>query len=180
MPVRPPRRGSLRARAELSFAAFAPAFGLMTWRAWDSPLALIYGSAAFLGMVVVLAVFWAARTGNPEPLAFGDVADSSSDILGHVSTYLVAAIVDPKVSTSEAVLGLTVFALILLIHISAGLVHVNPLFYVLGYRVYTGTTVNDHTYYLVVKTEVADWEGVQRFVRIPGDILIERSNDASE
>jgi len=158
----------------LSLAAFAPAFGLMVWRAWEEPLAWAFGVAASLGLLVVILVMSATRTGNPEPYTFGDISDSSADVLGHVGSYLVVAVLDPKASVSEAALGLAVLSLIFLIHVSVGLVHVNPLFYVLGYRVYSGTTTHDNTYYLVVKTEVADWKGAQHLVRMSDGILIER------
>lgn len=178
MPARPPRRGSLRARAELSLAAFSPAFALMVWRAWGEPLAWVFGIAALLGLLTVALVIWAIRTGNPEPFTFGDISDSSADVLGHIGSYLAVAVIDPKASASEAALSLAVFGLIFLIHVSVGLVHVNPLAYMFGYRVYTGTTTQDTAYYLVVKSEVADWNGPQHLIRVDPGLLVERSRRA--
>ncbi len=141
-------------------------------------MAWVFGIAALLGLAVVVLVTWAIRTGNPEPYTFGDISDSSADVLGHIGSYLAVAVIDPKVSSTEALLGLAVFSLIFLIHVSVGLVHVNPLFYMLGYRVYTGTTSQDNAYYLVVRTEVADWNGPQHLVRMGDGILIERGRRA--
>lgn len=151
----------------------------MVWRAWGEPLAWVFGTAALLGLAFVALVMWAIRTGNPEPHVFGDISDSSADVLGHIGSYLAVAIIDPKASMSEAGLGFAVLGLIFLIHVSVGLVHVNPLFYIFGHRVYTGTTTQGNTYYLVVKSEVADWKGPQHLVRISSGVLVERSNHAT-
>lgn len=179
MPARPPRRGRPRARVELSLAAFAPAFALMVWRAWGKPLAWVFGIAAFLGLVVFFFVLRATRTGNTQPYTFGDITDSSADVLGHIGSYLAVAVIDPKASGSEAALAFAVFGLIFLIHVSVGLVHVNPLFYVFGYRVYSGTSASGNTYYLIARTDVADWEGPQHLVRMTDGILIEQRKHAS-
>lgn len=178
MPARPPRRGRLRARVELSLAAFAPSFGLMVWRAWGGPLAWLFGVVALFGFAVFLVVLRATRTGNPEPFNFGDITDSSADVLGHVGSYLAVAIIDPKASEAEAVLAIAVFSLVFLIHVSVGLVHVNPLFYLVGYRVYSGISTAGNTYYLIAHTDVAEWDGPQRLIRMLDGILIESRKHA--
>lgn len=180
MPARPVRRGRLRARIELCLAAFAPAFGLMVWRAWgDLVLVSIFALPCALGLVVFALFLRGTGTGNPEPYSLEDISDSSSDVLGHISAYLAAAIIDPTASTDQAVLSLVVFGLIFLIHVSAGLVHVNPLFYILGYRVYSAVGDQGRAYYLIAHSEVADWEGTQLLVRLGESILIEQRKSAA-
>ena len=173
MPPRPPRRGKLRARLELCLSAFTPAFGLMTWRASGEPLAWLFGFVTVSGLVVFIAFLLAMRSGNTQPYMFEGIWDSSSDVLGHIAIYLAVAVIDPKVSASEAILAVIVLGLIFLVHVSVGLVHVNPLFYVVGYRVYTGITNQGNSYYLVARTDVADWVGSRHLVRMSDGILIE-------
>lgn len=146
----------------------------MVWRAWGDPLAWIFGVAAALGLIVFFSVVYFVGTGSTQPFTFGDISDSSSDVLGHIGSYLAVAVIDPSASTSEAILAFAVFGLIFLIHVSVGLVHVNPLFYVIGYRVYSGSSDRGRTYYLIVKSDVADWEGVQSLVRMTEGILLEK------
>gem|GEM_PF-5531962 len=146
----------------------------MVWRAWGQPMAWLFGAMAGFGVLVLAVLLYAAKSGNPEPYTFGDISDSSSDILGHIGSYIAAAVIDPSASASGAGLAAVVFSLIFLVHVSVGLVHVNPLFYVLGYRVYSGTSVSNFTYYLVARTDVADWKGPQELVPIHDSILIER------
>lgn len=180
MPARPVRRGQLRARIELCLAAFAPAFGLMVWRAWgETWLVLIFGVPCFLGLIVFGAFLKAVRSGNAEPYALGDISDSSSDVLGHIGAYLAAAIIDPTTSTDQAILSLVVFGLIFLIHVSVGLVHVNPLFYVFGYRVYSAASERGRTYYLIARSEVADWGSPYSLIHMGESILIEQRHRGS-
>ncbi len=180
VPARPVRRGSRSARFELCLAAFAPAFGLMVWRAWGELwLVLAFGAPCALGLIVFGSFLKASQAGNAEPYTLGDISDSSSDVLGHIGAYLAAAIIEPSASLDQAILSLVVFGLIFLIHVSVGLVHVNPLFYVFGYRVYNATTGAGRTYYLIARTEVADWKGPQQLVRMGESILIEQRNHAA-
>lgn len=146
----------------------------MVWRSWGEPLAWVFAVPALLGVAVFAAAAWASRTGTTEPFEFDEIEDSSGDVLGHVGSYLAVAIVDPKASADEAFLGLAVLGLILLIHVSVGLVHVNPLIYIFGYRTYTAITVRGNAYYLIVRSDVADWTGTQRLVSMTDSILIER------
>jgi hypothetical protein len=170
----------LLARLQLTCAAFAPAFGLMVWRAWDkSWLALTFAIPAVVGLAVFIVILKAIQSGNAESYRLGDISDSSSDVLGHIGAYLAAAIIDPSASTDQAVLSLVVFGLIFLVHVSVGLVHVNPLFYVVGYRVYSTASEQGRSYYLIARSEVADWQGVQRLVRMGESILAERRSDGA-
>jgi hypothetical protein len=178
--ARPVRRGRRSARVELCLAAFAPAFGLMVWRAWgDWLLVVAFGAPCVVGLVVFALFLKASQTGNAEPYPLGDISDSSSDVLGHIGAYLAVAIIDPTASTDQAILSLVVFGLIFLIHVSVGLVHVNPLFYVAGYRVYNAISEQGRTYYLIARSEVADWKDPKPLVRMGESILIEQRKRAS-
>lgn len=152
----------------------------MVWRAWgDAWLVAAFGGPCILGLVVFGFFLKASQTGNAEPFSLGDISDSSSDVLGHIGAYLAAAIIDPAASPDQAILSLVVFGLIFLIHVSVGLVHVNPLFYVVGYRVYNAISELGGAYYLIARTEVADWKDPQRLVRMGESILIEQRNRAA-
>jgi len=151
----------------------------MAWRSSGEIAAWVFGIPAGLGLLVLVGLLWAVRTGNAEPHSFEKIVDTSSDVLGQIGSYLAVAVLDPSASASEAGLAVAVFGLIFLIHISVGLVHVSPLFYLLGYRVYSGTTDRGSTYYLIVRSDVADWSGTRLLVGMAGGVLVEKREHAT-
>lgn len=172
MPSRPPRRGSLWVRVELGLAAFAPALGLFAFRArcsnW-SWLFLVPAAAGVFFLMMGLVVAW---RGNPEPFEFDEIEDASGDVLGHIGAYLLPVLVDGSSSGEEIVVGAIVLALIIHIHIATGRIFVNPLLYLLRRRVYSASS-SDAGFYLIAKSDVADWEGPRRCIRIGSSVLLE-------
>lgn len=111
--------------------------------------------------------------GNPEPFEFSDIQDLGDEILGHVGAYLVPALVDTAKFAEEILLSVVIVGLIVQIHVATGRVLVNPLLYLIGYRVYSATA-GSSSYYLVARTEVNDWTTPRRCVQIGSSVLIER------
>ena len=98
MPSRPPRRGSFSARLELVLASFAPAFALLAVRLRGTVFWMPAAALALLGLLVLFGVALAARSANSEPYEFEDITDSASDVIGHISTYIAAIVIDPTES----------------------------------------------------------------------------------
>jgi len=170
---RPPRRGSLPVRLELGLAAFAPALGLLAFRTWGSRLAWLFVVPAVLGLVVLLYGALLVAKGNAEQFEFTDIEDLSGEILGHVGAYLMPVLVNTTSSTEEVAISAIIVGLILHIHVATGRVHVNPLLYLFGLRVYQATS-NDKAFYLVARSDVSDWTGPQSCVQVGSNALIEK------
>ncbi len=170
---RPPRRGSLRIRLELGLAAFAPAFGLLSFRSRESRWAWVFVAVAGAGVVIIAAGALIVRRGNAESFEFGDVEDLGEEILGHIGAYLVPAFVATSGSTEEIVTAAVILALIVQIHVATGRVFVNPLLYLVGYHVYAAQ-VDGVSYYLVARTDVAGWASPRRCVQLGSSVLVER------
>jgi hypothetical protein len=169
---RPPRRGSVAVRLELGLAAFAPALGLIALRTWGSQLAWLFIVPAAAGVVVLAWGAVLVANGNPEPFAFGTIEDQSSEILGHIGAYLLPVLVNTTSSTEDIAVVAIVMGIILLIHVSTGRVHVNPLLYLLGRRVYEATA-NETTFFLVARSDVSDWATAQPCVQVGANLLVE-------
>jgi hypothetical protein len=172
MPDRPPRRGSLAVRLELGLAAFAPALGLVAFRTWGSQLAWLFAVPAAAGVVVLVWGAVLVANGNPEPFVFGTIEDQSGEILGHIGAYLLPVLVNTTSSTEDIAIVAIIMALILLIHVTTGRVHVNPLLYVLGHRVYQATS-NETAFFLVARSDVSGWTGAQPCVQVGANLLVE-------
>ena len=175
MAARPPRLGSLRVRFELGLAAFAPALGLLAFRTRDSRWALLLLAAALAGVLVIVVGAGIVKRGNAESFEFGDIEDLGGEILGHIGAYLVPAFISTTATTEEIVISALILAMIIQIHVATGRVFVNPLLYLIGYRVYSAKT-SGAAFYLIARSDVSDWSGPQRCVQIGSSVLVERSN----
>ena len=178
---RPPRLGSRSARVELGLIAFAPAMALLAFRARDDTIwLLVFAVPALVGCVVgVIAAILVSR-GNPEPYSLETIDDAGEEVIGHIGSYLLPAVVDVGQSSEEALIAAVALALIVHIHIATGRVHVNPLLYVFAYRVYRATSSTGVAYYLVARTDASSWVGSRRLVPLGASLLIERSRDIVE
>jgi hypothetical protein len=180
MAARPPRLGPFSVRLELGLAAFYPAFALLAFRSRETAWAWGFLGVGFLCALCVIHLILAVNRGNPEAIRFADIKDLSGDLLGHISTYLVPAFVDTSESTEAVVVSVAIMALILHVHVATGRVHVNPVLYALGYRVYTASTSGGATFYVLAQTDVADWGSAVSCVQVGQALLIEKSRgDAS-
>jgi hypothetical protein len=173
MTERPPRRGGLAVRVELGLAAFAPALGLLAFRSWGSQLAWLFVVPAAAGVVVLAWGAVLVAGGNPEPFTFGAIEDQSGEILGHIAAYLLPILVTTTSSTEDVAVVAVVMGLILLIHVSTGRVHVNPLLYVVGRRVYTADSEGT-AFFLVARSDVNAWTAAQPCVQVGANLLVEK------
>ena len=173
MSSRPPRRSSLRVRLELGLAAFAPALILLAVGSRDSGWAWLFIVPAAVGILVLVAGMLIVRRGSPDPFDFGGIADLSGEVLGHIGAYLLPVLIDTSQSTEQIVISAIVVALIIHIHVSTGRVFVNPLLYLLGYRIYSAES-GGTTFYLIARSDVSAWTSERRCVRIGSSVLVER------
>lgn len=173
MSSRPPRRSSLRVRLELGLAAFAPALILLAVRSRDSGWAWLFIVPAALGILVLVAGILIVRRGSPDPFGFDDIADLSGEVLGHIGAYLLPVLIVTSRSTEEIVISAIVVALIIHIHVATGRVFVNPLLYLLGFRIYSAES-GGKTFYLIARSDVSAWTSPRRCVRIGSSVLVER------
>jgi hypothetical protein len=176
--TRPPRLGSRSVRVELGLFAFVPVLVLLAIRSRHEWLWWCFAVPAAVGVVVAVgAAVVVART-NSEPYTFDAIEDASEDVLGHVGSYLLPVVLDVGKSAEEVVIAAVVLALIIQVHIVTGRVHVNPLLYVLGYRIYHATTDTGVAYYLVAKSDVSTWSEAHRCAPLGSSVLVERRRDA--
>lgn len=173
MSYRPPQRGSLPARLELGLAAFIPALGLLTFRSRGSELVYIFLIPAAIGVVVLVYGIIFVRSSSADPFEFDSIEDLGGEVLGHIGAYLLPIFIDTSRSTEEIAISAIVLALVMHIHISTGQVLVNPLLYLLGYRIYSARS-SGVSCYLVAKSDISSWDNTRRCVRISSSVLVER------
>ena len=175
--TRPPRLGPRMVRVELGLSAFTPVMVLLAIRTRDEWLWVCFALPAAVGLVVAIGAAVVVRRASPEPYTFDSIEDAGGDVLGHIGSYLLPVVVDVSGSAEDVVIAGLALALIIQIHIVTGRVHVNPLLYLLGYRIYEATTNSGIAYYLFARSDVSSWTEAQRCVQLGSSILVERQRD---
>ena len=144
----------------------------------DTAWFVVFALPALAGFMVGFVAVTLIARGNPEPFTLEDIRDLGSDVVGYVGSYLLAAVVDVGESFEQNLVVAISLGLIIQIHIATGKVFVNPLLYLVGYRVYEATTDTGVTYYLLARTEVSDWSGPRPLVQLGASLLVERPTDS--
>jgi hypothetical protein len=173
MSARPPRRGPLQARTELALAAFAPAFVLIALRSGDMWWSWVFYALTGAGVLVLVVGGVLVATANTDQFELTEIDDASDQIIGYIAAYIVPVLIDPSSSLLNAVIAAAALALVFVIHVATGRVHVNPLLYLIGYRVYNAKTENA-SFALIAHSEVADWKGERGLVDLSSSILVEK------
>jgi hypothetical protein len=171
--VRPPRRGPLAVRIELALAAFAPAFLLVGLRSGDAWWAWVFYALTAAGVLVLAVGGFLVATGNTEQFELTQIEDASEEVVGYIAAYVVPVLIDPAASLLNAVIAAAALFLGFVVHVATGRVHVNPLLYLIGYRVYTAKT-ETASYALIARSEVADWTGERPLVDVSASVLVEK------
>lgn len=172
--ARPPRLGSLAVRLELGMIAFTPVMALLAVRTRHDWLWLVFATPAAVGCAIAVG-YWATLRGtSPEPYRFDRIDDAGNEVLGHIGSYLLPVVIDIGSSSEEVVIAACALALIVQIHVMTGRVHVNPLLYLFGYRVYRAVTDTGVSYSLIARSDVTAWTGPHPCAPIGSSILVER------
>ncbi|MDP8932239.1 MAG: hypothetical protein M3O70_27680 [Actinomycetota bacterium] len=172
-PIRPPRRGRLVSRIELHVAATSPLFALLAWRLWERPWFWLFLVLAGLGLLLIVLLLLGARLQQPDPFEFDEIVDLGDQVAGHVVGYLLPFLVQPSASEAEVWLTIGVLLVLGLILVQSNRVHLNPLLYLVGYRVYSAVT-RGKSYYLVARSDLSRLDEPLLAAEVPGGLLVER------
>jgi len=168
--------GALLLRVRLFFSSYAPLFALLALRFEDKPLRIACALLAGGGVLTLAFLLHALKKKNATPYKIERVADQGPEVAGYIASYLSPFVL----STKPSVWDLIAYALFLLVvgvvYVRSNMVQVNPLLYVLSYRVVEVTTSDDWNGYLISrrKPSVGDQVLVSRFVNT---LALERSDD---
>lgn len=172
-PTRPPRRGRLISRVELHIAQWAPLFALLGWRFRGSVWSWFFLVLAAVGLLLMALSLLGARMQEPDPFKFDVIEDLGDQVTGHVVGYLLPFVIGPHPTYTEAALVAAVLGVLSVIQIQSNRVHLNPLLYLIGYRIYSASS-KGNSYYLLARSDLTNHTEALLAAEIPGGILIER------
>lgn len=136
-------------RVRLFISSYAPLFLMLAIRFDDQTLQIACASISALGIVTLLMLLRRAKRIQPDPHLIEVVSDRGSEVAGYLATYLL-----PFLTVAEPSHGdLAAYALFLfvagLVYVQSEMIQINPLLYVLLYRVWAVRTMDGWSGYLI-------------------------------
>lgn len=164
----------MKTRLLLFFSSYAPLFFLLAvqFRPW----ALIT-SSFLLGVIgvgsLILILKLNSRTA-PAPLTFVSVQDAGPEAAAYLSSYLLPFIAVDEPTWRQLIVYVGFFTVAATIHVRSSVVQINPLLYVIGYRVVQTTDKYSSRRYIVTRGKVAVGEAIC-CTRLGNDVWIQRA-----
>jgi hypothetical protein len=158
---------TLLAQFGLFLSSFAPLFGVFALldsfgAGWPSR---VCAALALVGVLLPVVLFVAARRLAGQSLHVETAEMRDSDVLAYIATYLVPfAAVTATAARERGALGLFVF-LIAVLYVRSELFYINPLFALVGYRLFQVSTPRGASVVLLTR---------RRFLRSGTDVNARR------
>lgn len=135
--------------ALLFLSSFAPLFLALALRFQTHWLRFACLALFLIGSSWIWAAlaFWKGR--SPLTVIVASCDDRGPDVGGYVAAYLLPLLVVPEPSAGDLGAYLVILLTIGVVYVRSRMMQLNPMLYVMGYRVYSITTENDFTGYLI-------------------------------
>lgn len=124
----------------LFLSSYSPLFGLTAVRLQPGTFRTVTIAVAGLGALSLAVALADARRVEPRERVVADVEDRGGDVAGYLATYLLPFLTVSSPSTKDAVAYAGFLLLVGVVYTRSSLLAVNPLLYLLGYRLSHVTT----------------------------------------
>jgi len=136
---------------QLFISSYALLFVLLGLRFHGLPLRLGCFAIGVVGIVALILIVRGIGHDEPEARRIERVDDRGADVAGYLVTYLLPflAVAEPSVEDLSAYVLFIV--IVGVIYVRSGMIYVNPLLYLFGYRLFSVTTSPDLDAMLIAK-----------------------------
>lgn len=173
---REPAAGDLAGRALLFLSSYGILFALLSLQLWGSVIGWVFGGLSALGVCWLLFMLVWTRRGSPDPYQVQEVHDRGTDVAGYVVAYLLPLVIEAEPTPTRLVAYLVFIAVVGIIYVRSDLVYVNPLLYVLQYRVFEVRT-QEATHFLVARTRPLPQSTVLAAHMVGQGLLVREKDD---
>ena len=125
----------LLVRTRLFVSSYAPLFAILAIRFTETGLALACGFIAMVGAISLILLLRQAGKIQPDPHGIEAVADRGAEVAGYLATYLLPFVTVPQPSGRDIVAYGLFLLVVGIVYIQSDMVQINPLLYLLRYRV---------------------------------------------
>jgi len=156
----------------LFFSSYSLLFLLLGLRFQDLAPRSVALALGVIGVGLQVLVLVHARYLEPQEYTITSVVDRGADVGGYLVAYLLPFLVVPEPTGGELVAYIAFLAIAGVIYVRSELIYINPLLYVLGYRVTTVETAEGYTGTLITRRALTTNANI-RAARIRNLVLVE-------
>jgi hypothetical protein len=143
---------SILVRLRLFASSYAPLWAITallqeTW--WVAASFVLLAVAGALSAVLILVD---VHRLEPDPYRIQEVSDRGAEVAGYLATYLLPFIMVSNPSGRELVSYALFLLVIAVVYLQSNMLAINPLLYLLGFRVTVVTTSTGSTAYLISRS----------------------------
>jgi hypothetical protein len=162
-------------RPLLFISSYAGLFVLTMVRFHDMPLLVVCSAAAaIVGLAAPLVLVESLRHAKRDfaPYCVRDVEDRGSEVAAYLATYLLPFVMATSPSLFDLVAYLIFLGLVAIVYVQSEMVQVNPVFYLLRWRVFAFSGAGDRRFFLIAKTRPSRGTTIQAWT-ITDDVLVD-------
>jgi len=119
---------------QLFFGSYAPLFILLGLRFEGTALRIACFAIGVLCALDLGFIMWQVGRSAPKKYRIERIEDRGSDVAGYLVTYLLPFLIVAQPSVWDLTAYALFIAIVGVIYVRSGLIYVNPLLYVVGYR----------------------------------------------
>ena len=139
------------ARVQLLLSAYVPFFAILAIRFQGTALKWVCVILAGIGVVhLIFVLVISPRLSAARPYLVSEVNDAGGEVAGFLPIYLLPFVAVPSPSVGDIVSYIIFAAIVAAIFIRSNLAQINPMLYLIGWRV-ASVRVNGSTRYLVCR-----------------------------
>jgi hypothetical protein len=133
----------------LFVSSFSPLFGILAIRFRSPRLQIACGLLAAFGVITLAMLLKQAARISTDPHRLETVADRGPEVAGYLATYLLPFVTVAHPSARDVVAYAAFLLIVGIVYVRSDMLQVNPLLYVLRYRVWAVRTTDGWDGYLV-------------------------------
>src|ERR1022692_4606902 len=162
----------------LFFSSYAPLFGLLAVRFERPWIWISCGALAGLGVGSLWLLLRLDGRSSPGPHVLATTRDAGPEAASYLASYLLPFLTVPTPTVRDVIAYVGFLVVAASIYLRSSVVQVNPLLYLLGYRVLSITDDQGLRAYMVTRRAVTSGSSVLA-TRFRDDVLVDRTSVAN-
>lgn len=162
------------AKPLLFLSSFAPLFTLLAIRFERWPLVIACAALALLGVISLALLFRLDRRASVGVHRVVEARDAGAEAGAYLGTYLLPFVTVSNPSLRDSVAYIGFLAVVASIYLRSSVVQINPLLYVLGYKVQSIIDSGGLRGYVITRTRISAGDDILA-TRFGNDVLMNRS-----
>lgn len=133
--------GAMYARLRLFLSSYVPLFAIAAVRLDGTRVRVALAVLSLTGLVSLISLVRVSKRVEPRRVTPSGVVDLGSEVASYLATYLLPFLMVGEPDAADIVAYTLVLATIAVVFVKSDMVGVNPLLYLLGYRIYAADGV---------------------------------------